>query len=281
MCKKYISSLCHGDTRKIFYWDVSLIMSYNDDCVRIGCCKSSVMKTKNIQSKYCPCWWPGDTKEEFCWPMLSVIFLTPHSNVQDRLVRIWFHDDIIKWNHFLRYWPFVWGTHRWPVNSSHKGQWRGALMFSLICAWIKGWVKNKGRWFTTPSRPLYHCYGLLVARPLRWFKTPSRPLWCHCYGLLVARPLRWFKTPSRPLWCHCYGLLVPRPLCRRVSSSQGIGYFRLMGHCLTLTLSRFQLPALYYYREMIENKDMFSCCPKVTSSYIAHTKRLPICSITF
>ena len=29
------------------------------------------------------------------------------------------------------------------VNSSHKGQWRGALMFSLICVWIKGWVNNR------------------------------------------------------------------------------------------------------------------------------------------
>ena len=34
-------------------------------------------------------------------------------------------------------------SHRSPVNSSHKGQWRGALMFSLICAWINGWVKNR------------------------------------------------------------------------------------------------------------------------------------------
>ena len=25
----------------------------------------------------------------------------------------------------------------------HKGQWRGALMFSLICAWIKDWVNNR------------------------------------------------------------------------------------------------------------------------------------------
>ena len=25
----------------------------------------------------------------------------------------------------------------------HKGQWRGALMFSLICVWINGWVKNR------------------------------------------------------------------------------------------------------------------------------------------
>ena len=54
-----------------------------------------------------------------------------------------FHDDVIKWKHFPRYWPFVWGIHRSPVNSPHKGQWRGALMFSLICAWINGWVNNR------------------------------------------------------------------------------------------------------------------------------------------
>ena len=35
-----------------------------------------------------------------------------------------------------------------PVNSPHKGQWRGALMFSLICAWINDWVNNReaGDW---------------------------------------------------------------------------------------------------------------------------------------
>ena len=52
------------------------------------------------------------------------------------------HHDIIKWKHFPRYWPFVWGIHRSPVNSPHKGQWRVALMFSLICVWINGWVNN-------------------------------------------------------------------------------------------------------------------------------------------
>ena len=52
------------------------------------------------------------------------------------------HDDVIKWKHFPRYWPFVRGIHRSPVNSAHKGQWRGALMFSLICARINGWVNN-------------------------------------------------------------------------------------------------------------------------------------------
>ena len=53
------------------------------------------------------------------------------------------YDDVIKWKHFPRYWPFVWGIHRSPVNSPHKGQWRGALMLSLICVWINGWVYNR------------------------------------------------------------------------------------------------------------------------------------------
>ena len=30
-----------------------------------------------------------------------------------------------------------------PVTSPHKGQWRGALMFSLICTWINDWVNNR------------------------------------------------------------------------------------------------------------------------------------------
>ena len=53
------------------------------------------------------------------------------------------NDDIIKWKYFPRYWPFVRGIHWSPVNSHQKGQWRGALMFSLICAWINCWVNNR------------------------------------------------------------------------------------------------------------------------------------------
>ena len=53
------------------------------------------------------------------------------------LLKVISYDDVIKWKHFPRYWPFVRGIHRPPVNSPHKGQWRGALMFSLICAWYE------------------------------------------------------------------------------------------------------------------------------------------------
>ena len=58
--------------------------------------------------------------------------------------------------------PFVRGIHRWPVNSPHKGQWRGALMFSLICALNNRLSKQSwGWWFETPSCPSQrHCNAL-------------------------------------------------------------------------------------------------------------------------
>ena len=37
----------------------------------------------------------------------------------------------------------LWGDSTGPVDSPHKGQWRGALLFSLICAWTNGSVNNR------------------------------------------------------------------------------------------------------------------------------------------
>ena len=48
-----------------------------------------------------------------------------------------------KHSQYGEYWSFVRGIHRSPVNSPHKGQSRGALVFSLICGWINGWVNNR------------------------------------------------------------------------------------------------------------------------------------------
>ena len=53
------------------------------------------------------------------------------------------YDDVIKWWHFPRYWPLVWGIHRGPMNSPHKDQWRESLMFSLICAWTNSWLNKR------------------------------------------------------------------------------------------------------------------------------------------
>ena len=72
----------------------------------------------------------------------------------------WVHDNFINWKPYLRYWPFVRGIHRSQVDSPNKDQWRGALMFSLICL-NKRLSKQSGR---------------------RWFETLLRSLWRHCNG---------------------------------------------------------------------------------------------------
>ena len=75
------------------------------------------------------------------WGILSALQVKPF--VRSTIKWIGLHDDVIKWKHFLRHWQFVRGIHRCPVISPHECQWRGALMFSLISAWIKGWVNNR------------------------------------------------------------------------------------------------------------------------------------------
>ena len=74
------------------------------------------------------------------------------------------HDDVIKWKHFPCYWPFVRGIHRSPVNSPHKGKWRGALMFSLI-------------WAGDLRRHQAHCDVIVMIR--RAFRQ-QRGAWRHC-----------------------------------------------------------------------------------------------------
>ena len=64
-------------------------------------------------------------------------------HIESRVLPWLVHNDVIKWKHFPRYRPFVRGIHRSPVTCPHKGQWRGALLFSLICAWINDWVNNR------------------------------------------------------------------------------------------------------------------------------------------
>ena len=52
------------------------------------------------------------------------------------------HDDVIKWKHFRDTGP-LWGESIGHRLLPHKGQWRGALMFSLICAWTKRFLNNR------------------------------------------------------------------------------------------------------------------------------------------
>ena len=74
----------------------------------------------------------------YCLPSLDLCVLDYYE------CGVWYPFCPITWRckHFPRCWPFVRGIHRSPVNSPHKGQWRGALMFSMDPAWTNDRVNN-------------------------------------------------------------------------------------------------------------------------------------------
>ena len=66
------------------------------------------------------------------------------------------------WRQSLRVTGHLSGEYRSLVNSPHKGQWRGALMFSLICAWIKGWLNNHAAYDLRRHRAIYDVVVMAV-----------------------------------------------------------------------------------------------------------------------
>ena len=118
------------------------------------------------------------------------------------------HGDVIKWKHFLRYWPFVRGIHRSPLNSPHKVQWRGALMFSLFCARINGWVNNRE---AGDLRRHHAHYDVIVMVFTQNTLDVSR--------LLFPKSLKWSTSADS----HCWGYHIEP--CRVIKSLQLIKYF--------------------------------------------------------
>ena len=81
-----------------------------------------------------------------------------------------------------RYWPFARGIHRSPVNSPHRGQWRGAFMFSLICT-RNGWVNNHEAGDLRSHRVHYDVtviYEIQYSLSTHSFDIISIPLKCDC-----------------------------------------------------------------------------------------------------
>ena len=134
------------------------------DCLLNGLFRRSSMKTWKLRvTGLCAGNSPGTC--EFPAQMISNaedVSIWWHHHAQHKWLRykieekILTHDDVIKWKHFPRNWPYVRGIHRSPVISPHKGQWRGALMFSVICVWINGWVNNREAGDLRRHRAHYH-----------------------------------------------------------------------------------------------------------------------------
>ena len=105
------------------------------------------------------------------------------------------------------------GIHRSPVNSRHKFQWRGALMFSLICAWINGWVNND-----------------------KAGETSSRPVWRHCNAQLNSiskndpwQSYNYGKISIINMWRFIY------PKCNRVIQHHISGLNKMLYYRITVS----------------------------------------------
>ena len=95
------------------------------------------------------------------------------------------------------YWPFVQGIHWFPVNSPHKGQWRRALMFSLICVLINAWVNNRETGDLRRHRAHYDVILMQWAGcPWLWLYFPHAAILsvgtCHCNIEIHLRGFSWY-----------------------------------------------------------------------------------------
>ena len=135
------------------------------------------------------------------------------------------HEDVIKWKHFLHYWPFVRGIHQSPVDSPHKGQWHGALVFSLTSTWTNGLANTQD---TGDSKHHRAHYDVIVMRQLLNFvhvhaeqissKYNNVVIFSHSAHYFDVIPeLKLIKgTPLRPVNSGCGVSVV---FCRKLSGS--------------------------------------------------------------
>ena len=135
----------------------------------------------------------------------------------NKLMSTWWRHQL---KHFPRYWPFVRGIHRSPVNSPHIGQWRGALMFSLICTSINSGVNNGDAGDLRRHRAHYDviimndrsqcrelhaytashaiCIWLTLRRRLLHYLVVDLTRMSYSYFISTEMSLR-----LRSHWCHC------------------------------------------------------------------------------
>ena len=123
------------ETRNIYIWGIGAFYIRDLTVIQDYSCISRVARGYVCMPLWPAGWWHQRavmmaTAAHLAFSVVVVCVIYPcHSGHCDKTLK---HDDVIKWEHFPRYWPFVRGIHRSPVNSPHKGQWRGALIFFCV-----------------------------------------------------------------------------------------------------------------------------------------------------
>ena len=94
------------------------------------------------------------------------------------VVQLWLvtHDDVIKWKHFQRYWPFVPGINQWPVNSPAQ---RPVIRSFVVFLYL-----NPNEWLRKQSRGW-------------WSEMPSCSLWRHCNVFHLSHHLKQWVSQNR------------------------------------------------------------------------------------
>ena len=133
------------------------------------------------------------------------------TSLADRQIADWLHDDIIKWKHFPRYWPFVRGTHRSSVTGSRwisltKASDAELWCFFLSALWINGWASNHGAGDLRRHRAHYD--GIIMdwidRRHFRWIGR-----WLNVYRLEKrARERQWIWIYSKIICVYSVHIYV-------------------------------------------------------------------------
>ena len=146
------------------------------------------------------------------------------------------HDDVIKWKHFPRYWPFVRGIHRPPVNSPHKGQWRGTFQFSLICARMNCWVNNREAGDLRRHRAHY---DVIVMKLCHWRELQNgwKLLWVYGWTLNIKISMNLFRFKPFYLW--------KSKLWSRFNGRLNVEQLKNASNCDAISLLRYALDWRY------------------------------------
>ena len=101
------------------------------------------------------------------------------------------------------------GIHRSAVDSPHKGQWRGASKFSLICAWTNGWANNTNAGDFRRYRAHYDVTMMIFSSFIFIYSTAAFCLFTALEVLFIMCDI--FS------WCHIN--LYYFAICQNINSS--------------------------------------------------------------
>ena len=174
--------------------------------------------------------------------------------------------------------PFVRGIHRSPLNSPHKGQWRGAMMFSLIYAWTNGLVNHRdagGLW----RHRAHHDVTLM-----QWFKIIPLfqvaaiqyiPRNMHTVFALLCFVvvIHWliFTYPSGLLHWHCGNLTIaPVPAKQHWWIWINTSCEFIMNDCITTTMQNTTKPCAYFLGFTVHAFQQTNIIDGMKKQYLLH-----------